>query len=250
MENKKDRVDRFAVVLPSYNEVKNVSILVRRIRKALLSSTIIIVDDSPIEENAKLKKATEKYENVKLISRLKKKGRGSAVLEGFREGLRDKSIKYFFEMDSDLAQDPRQFKRFIKKMFEKNADLIIGSRYISGGKIVDVSIPRVILSKIINKFLNIWLGLRLTDFTDGFRLYKRHAVELISNETIESTGFITLSETIYKLSKKGIKIEEVPVTIYDRKHGISTRNLKELLVSFLFIVKMRVNDLKDNFKIT
>ena len=249
MENKKGTINEFAVVLPSYNEVKNVSVLIKRIRKALLLSKIIIVDDSPVEENAKLKRAIKNYKNVKLISRLEKKGRGSAVLEGFKQGLRDKSIKYFFEMDSDLAQDPKEFKRFIKKMFEENADLVVGSRYIPGGKIVGVSISRIILSKIINKFLYVWLGAKLTDFTDGFRLYKRNAVQLVLNETIESTGFITLSETVYKLNKKGIRIEEVPVTIYSRKQGISTMNLKELFVSLLFVFKMRVNDLKDNFKI-
>lgn len=112
-----------------------------------------------------------------LISRLKKGGRGSAVLEGFRDALKDKSIGYVFEMDSDLAHDPKEMERFIKKKDEGVYDFIIGSRYLPGGKIINIAPSRTIMSRLINKFLYYWLGIHLSDHTSGFRLYKRNSIE-------------------------------------------------------------------------
>src|ERR1700687_4357651 len=92
-----------AVVIPSYNEVKNVSILVKNLRKVLPFSKIIIVDDSALLENERLKKIVKNYKNIVLISRLKKEGRGSAVILGFKKALESQAMKFVFEMDSDLA---------------------------------------------------------------------------------------------------------------------------------------------------
>ncbi len=229
----------FVVVFPSFIEVENVSILVKRIRAALPKSKIIIVDDSPRKENEVIKRSVKQFTNIQFISRLKKLGRGSAIIEGLKLGLKDKTNKYFFEMDSDLAQNPKEFIRFIKKMNEENVDLVVGSRYIRGGRTIGVTKSRIILSRIINKFLYLLLGVKLTDYTDGFRLYNRRSVELIAKEDIKSTGFITLTETVYKLNRKGIKMAEVPVTIYSRRYGISTRDFNELFQSLLFVLKMR-----------
>ncbi|PJA00045.1 MAG: hypothetical protein COX78_01090, partial [Candidatus Levybacteria bacterium CG_4_10_14_0_2_um_filter_35_8] len=104
-----------AIVIPSYNEVKNIGILIKSISRELGETKIIIVDDSSVSENKKLKDIIKGKRNIKLISRLKKEGRGSAVLDGFREVLKDKNKKYIFEMDSDLAHDPKEMKRFIKQ---------------------------------------------------------------------------------------------------------------------------------------
>ena len=231
-----------AIVIPSYNEVKNISILMKGIYKFLPDSKIIIVDDSSFDENQKLKKMVKVKKEVILISRLKKSGRGSAVIEGFREALKDKNIEYIFEMDSDLAHDPEEFARFIKKLSEKNYDLIIGSRYLPGGRIKNIAKNRTILSRVINVFLRYWLGIHVSDFTSGFRLYSRNAVKYLTQTKIEAKGFITLSEVLYKLYQKGFDIGEVPITWNFRKYGKSNVNSSELLTSLYFVLKMRVFD--------
>lgn len=237
------------IIIPSYNESRNISMVIQGIRRELPNSKIIFVDDSSELENKKINKIIKKFKNIDLISRGKKLGRGSAVIEGFRFGLKYKNAQYFFEMDSDLAHEPKQFKRFIKKILEKNVDLVIGSRYMQGGKIINVSIVRKILSRIINRFLYLMLGIKLTDYTDGFRLYKRNAVEFIVKSKIKSTGFITLSEIVYKLNRNGFKIDEVPVSIYKRKHGKSTMGISELTRSLIFILRMKVEEeVLNNFK--
>ena len=236
MKNYKD----IAVVIPSYNEVTNLSILIKKINKYLPNSKIIIVDDSSFEENKKLKKILKGKKNIVLISRLKKEGRGSAVLEGFRKVLKDKNIKYIFEMDSDLAHDPKEFKRFLNKINEYDYDLVIGSRYLPGGKIVNIAPNRTIMSRMINKFLYYWLGMHLSDHTSGFRLYSKKAVRFLTKTKIESKGFITLSETAYKLFLAGFFISEVPITWNFRIYGKSNVNLSELFNSLFFVVKMRI----------
>ncbi len=232
--------NNFAIVIPSYNEVKNISILMKGINKFLPGSEIVIVDDSRVEENEKLKKMIKNKKDIILISRLTKSGRGSAVIEGFRQVLRDKNIKYIFEMDSDLAHDPQEFERFIKKLSEKNYGLIIGSRYLPGGRIKNIAKNRTILSRVINLFLRYWLGIKVSDFTSGFRLYTRGAVEYLTKIEIKAKGFITLSEVLYKLYKKGFEISEVPITWNFRKYGKSNVNTSELLNSLFFVLKMRI----------
>ncbi|PIR79714.1 MAG: hypothetical protein COU25_03820, partial [Candidatus Levybacteria bacterium CG10_big_fil_rev_8_21_14_0_10_35_13] len=229
-----------AVVIPSYNEVQNIPILLNGINKELIGASIVIVDDSSKIENAKLKIFLNKYRNVKLISRLKKSGRGSAVLEGFKEALRDENKKYIFEMDSDLAHDPKEFKRFINEINVFPYDLVIGSRYKSGGRIVNISKNRTILSRLINIFLYFWLGIKISDYTSGFRFYSRKAIEYILNTKIQSKGFITLSEVVYKLSKANFKISEVPITWNYRIYGKSNVNLRELFNSLFFVLQLRL----------
>ncbi len=232
--------NNIAVVIPSYNEVTNVSILIKRIKKELPKALIIIVDDSLPKENEKLKEILKGKADIILISRLKKGGRGSAVLDGFKEALKDKKIEYVFEMDSDLAHDPKEMKRFIKKNDEGAYDFIIGSRYLSGGKIINIAPQRTIMSRVINKFLYYWLGIRLSDHTSGFRLYKRNAIEFLVKTKLKAKGFIALSECAYKLYLAGFKLGEVPITWNFRIYGKSNVNLRELFNSLFFVIKMRI----------
>jgi dolichol-phosphate mannosyltransferase len=237
-----------AIVIPSYNEVKNVDILIKGISKELPDARIIVVDDSLPEENGQLKKILSGKKNIRLISRLKKKGRGSAVLEGFREALRDKKIEYIFEMDSDLAHDPKEMERFINKNKTGKYSLVIGSRYLPGGKIKNIARNRTIMSRLINIFLYYWLGIHISDHTSGFRLYKRDSVEFLVKEKLEAKGFIALSEWAYKIHSAGFKITEVPITWNYRRYGKSNVNNEELVNSLTFVIKMRIEDILYHFK--
>ena len=240
----------FAVIIPSYNEVKNIAILIKGIFKELPRAKIIIVDDSTESENEKLKLIIKGKRNVVLISRLKKKGRGSAVLEGFKEALKDKAMEYVFEMDSDLAHDPKEFKRFLDKKNSGNYDFIIGSRYLPGGKIINIAPNRTIMSRVINKFLYYWLGIHLSDHTSGFRLYRRNSIEFLVKAKLKAKGFIALSESVYKLHLAGFKVGEVPITWNFRIYGKSTVNGKELFNSLSFVLVMKLEYvLSKNWKI-
>lgn len=230
---------KIAIVIPSYNEVKNLSILLRSIFKELPEAKVTIVDDSTEEENDKLKQIIKNYKDIVLISRRKKAGRGSAVIQGFRSSLKDKMVDYVFEMDSDLAHDPKEFKRFIHEINVFPYDLVIGSRYKSGGKIKNIEKNRTIMSRLINYFLYFWLNIKISDYTSGFRLYSRKAVEFIVKQKLKSKGFITLSEVAYLLYKNSYSISEVPITWNYRRYGKSNVNAKELFSSLFFVLKLR-----------
>ena len=230
---------KMGIVIPSYNESKNLSILLKSIMEELPDSKIIIVDDSNKKENRKIIELVSKYKNVELISRQKKSGRGSAIIDGFNKILKNKKIDYVFEMDSDLAHDPKEFIRFINEIKVYPYDLVIGSRYKSGGRIINIPKNRTLMSRVINNFLYIWLGIKISDYTSGFRLYSRRSVEFITKANIKSKGFITLSEIAYKLYKKKYKISEVPITWNYRIYGKSNVNTKELLFSLYFVIKLK-----------
>jgi len=233
----------FAIIMPSYNESKNISILLKSIGNILPESKVVIVDDSSKEENGKIRQIVKSKKNIVLISRLKKSGRGSAVLDGFKKALDNKTIDYFFEMDSDLAHNPKEFTRFIKKVNEYPYDLVIGSRYKPGGKIVHIEFYRTIMSRVINIFLYFWLGIHISDHTSGFRLYNRKSVKYLLSINIESKGFITLSEIAYKLHKAKFLLAEVPITWNYRRFGKSNVNYLELSNSLGFVIVMRFKDI-------
>lgn len=235
------------VVIPSFNETKNIFLLTKKIFLFLPGATIIIVDDSKTQENKRLKKilgsdSKLRNKNIVLISRFKKLGRGSAVIAGFEEMLKIKNIKYFFEMDADLAHDPKDFDKFLKVMELKNADLVIGSRYLKKSKIIKWPLKRLILSKIINNFINIWLGLKISDYTNGFRLYNRRSVEFLTKIKLNEKGFIALSEIAFKLKKNNFKIAEVPINFTDRTYGKSSAGPKEFISALIGIVRIKMSN--------
>lgn len=228
---------KIAIVIPMYKEIESITILVRRILAIFPDAKIIIVDDSPLEENRLLQKYFQKYKNtVSIYSRLKKDGRGSAVITGFKEALKNKTIDFFFEMDADLAHNPEEIINFLNKKNE--ADLIIGSRYLSESKITAWPLKRLVMSKAINLFLRIWLRLSLSDYTNGFRMYNRKSLEFLCVVPLKEKGFISLSEIAYKLKKAGFKTAEVPISFSDRRYGKSNAGIRELLNSLIGVMKI------------
>lgn len=219
-----------AVIIPAYNEQKNLRILLKDIGLYLPHALVVVVDDSP--------SGNEEFPGVILIARGHKMGRGSAVIRGLAEALKHKEIQYCFEMDADLAHLPAEFERFLA--IRDDADMVIGSRYLASSRIVKWPLRRLVQSKLINAALNVWLGLHLTDYTNGFRLYSRKAAEFLLRARLQETGFIALSEMAYKLKRNGFRIAEVPISFQDRKHGASNANLKELLRSLMGAIRIRM----------
>jgi dolichol-phosphate mannosyltransferase len=220
-----------AVIIPAYNEEKNLQILLKDIKAYLPNARIVVIDDSSVPMTMKFSS------DVIYIARGRKMGRGSAVIRGLAEGLKHKDVQYFFEMDADLAHSPAEFGRFLVKREE--ADMVIGSRYMVGSTIVKWPRYRLVQSRIINFFLRYLLGLQISDFTNGFRLYSREVAEFLTYTPVKEKGFIALSEIAYKVQKRGFKIAEVPVTFKDREFGKSNANLRELLLSLLGAFRIR-----------
>lgn len=238
---------KLVIVLPTYNESKNLQKLLVTISSSVPHAAVIIVDDSNDQENKKIQQIAKRFKNVSVLTRQKKLGRGSAVLFGLTKALAKNRYDYFIEMDTDLSHDPKEIAILYKKYLETKAELVIGSRYLAGSKTVNWPMRRIVMSKIINSFLRLLYGIRLRDFTDGFRLYTRKAIKAIVEKGLQETNFVALSESILLLSKRNYRIAEAPITFTDRQKGKSTVGIKELVACLVsaFRVKARFSSVSE-----
>ncbi|OGG10120.1 hypothetical protein A2154_00135 [Candidatus Gottesmanbacteria bacterium RBG_16_43_7] len=238
--NAKQEPEDLSIIIPAYFESENLQILLAKICAEFPKAFICIVDDSDFKERKKLERLAQTLKNNRLnfIFRYVKSGRGSAVIDGLTYMLKTYNTYYYVEMDADLAHDVRDIKKMQLKA--RDADLVIGSRYLPGSRITDWPVRRLIQSRIINAGLNLWLGLNISDYTNGLRLYRRQAVRYLVSIRLREKGFIALSEIAYKLSKQGFTLTEVAVTFTDRKFGQSNANFSELLASLVGAIRIRL----------
>jgi dolichol-phosphate mannosyltransferase len=230
--------NNLAIIIPSYNDAENIPLVVKGIRLVTPRAKIIIVDDSNEEQKNKLRSFASKQKGLKVIERKVKSGRGSAVLDGFREALLDKNILYVFEMDADTSHDAKDLTKFLKK--KESADMIIGSRYISGSKIENWPKKRLFMSKLINYvLLNLLFNIGIHDYTNGYRMYNRKTAEYLLSITLHEKGFLLLSESAYKLKQAGFTMCEVPITFTDRKYGASSVRPQDMFIALYGAFKIR-----------
>lgn len=228
------------IVIPAYNEKENILKLIREIRNKLNCIIVVVDDSSDFTTNKILKKS--KIKNLKYYNRGKKSGRGSAVLFGFKKLLKIKrNINCFIEMDADLSHSPSELKRNILYFYSNSLDLLIGSRYLNGSKIINWPLSRRILSKFSNKLAKTLLGAPVNDYTNGYRFYSKSAVKtIISKCNKTGGGFIILSEIILVLWKMNFKISEIKSTFRNRVRGESSVNFGLIIQSFLGLIKLYV----------
>jgi dolichol-phosphate mannosyltransferase len=180
-------------------------------------------------------------EQVEVIHRQGKGGRGSACIAGFRSALQRSEFGYFIEMDADFSHDPKDIVRFVEELKKQpDRDVVIGARYVPGGKIVGWGIQRHVLSRMSNLFARLMLGVPIHDYTNGYRCYTRRALEAIGFDRIEARGYIVLSEMAYQLHRARMKFAELPIIFVNRQRGASNTTLREIADSFTSVVKLRL----------
>jgi dolichol-phosphate mannosyltransferase len=227
-----------AIIIPSYNDAKNIPLVVKGIRAEAPNAKIIVVDDSNERQKRMLRNFAKKQKGLQVVEREVKSGRGSAVIDGFREALSKKNIQYVLEMDADTSHSAKDLIKFLEN--KKSADLIIGSRYIAGSKIVNWPKRRLFMSKLINSsLLNLLFNLGIHDYTNGYRMYDRKAAEYLLSISMHETGFLLLSESAFQLKRAGFSMAEVPITFTDRKHGVSSVHTKDMIVALYGAFKVR-----------
>tara|TARA_B110000503_G_C7086997_1_gene387759 strand:- start:151 stop:879 length:729 start_codon:yes stop_codon:yes gene_type:complete len=234
------------IIIPTYNEDENILALIKEVRKYVPDSKICIVDDSKIDTiNKILKKGN--IRNIIYFHRKNKKGRGSAVIFGFKKLFNKNNNHIFIEMDADFSHRPSELKRNIK-LFKKNkSDLLISSRYLKNSKILNWSISRKILSKYSNMLAKFILKINITDYTNGFRIYSNNSINLIIKKCGNiGDGFIVLSEILTVIHINNLRINETHSIFLNRVRGESSVNIKLILQSLmgllkLFIIKKKYN---------
>lgn len=226
------------VIIPSYNERDNIVTLIDALFSIDTKLDIVIVDDSSDGTADILRKQQEKKPNLYLIARRGKGGRGSAVLEGFRFAL-SREYDFVVEMDADFSHAPDELPRLLA-VADQNK-IVIGSRYLPQSKILHWPLSRRIFSRCANFYANLILGIGIHDYTNGYRVYGRAALEKLDMNAIKSRGYIVLSEIAYQLFRKGVSFAEVPTVFVNRARGASSFSIKEALDAFLSVLRIRWN---------
>ena len=226
-----------AVVLPTYCEAENIESLVREIEELGLDVLIAVVDDSSPDGTAEIvKRLQEEYDNIFLFNRPKKLGLGTAITTGFRSLLRLKNQPdYIITMDADYSHNPRDMPILISAA-KSGFDLVIGSRYHKGGKIIGLHFGRRLISRLANFIVATTVSLRVHDCTSGFRCYSKHYLKTVVHNLHTQTYEIQI-ETLRQARLHGFNVKEVPITFVGRKRGKSKLTATEVHAFLTYTLK-------------
>ncbi len=225
------------IIIPTYCEAENIKKLIPEIEKVFeknnIKGAILIVDDnSPDGTKDLVISFSKKYGNIYLLSRPRKMGLGSAYRDGFNYILKNFEVEYVAEMDADGSHPPNILPKMIYKLEKENADVIIASRYIKGGKIYGWNLKRKITSIGANILARIFTRIKIKDFTSGYRIYKANVLKKV-NFSKASSSFSFQIEMVFNCMKNGFKIIEIPFTFTNRKIGRSKLKMSEY-IHFIF----------------
>ena len=234
---------RVLVVLPTYNEKDTISEVLDGLLALPHRVEALVVDDgSPDGTGRIVRTKAEADGRVRLVERSQKGGLASAYAVGFRRGI-EEGYDLIVEMDSDLSHRPDELPRLLEAV--RDHDMVIGSRYVPGGKVTNWGAARLALSKLGNVYARSWLGFDVHDATSGFRVYRRTALEEITATPISSDGYGFQIELAYRAWNAGLSIGEAPITFQDREHGQSKIS-RRIVFEALWLVT--VWGLRDRFK--
>lgn len=234
-------MSRTLIVTPTYNEAENVERLLNAVLSQDPSIDMLIVDDNSPDGTAQIVEKLQRDNNrIHLIKRAGKMGLGTAYVAGFKYAI-ERNFDYVMEMDADFSHDPNEIPKFLKLI--QDFDVVLGSRYINGVRILNWPIRRLILSYTASLYTRIITGMPIKDTTGGYKCFKRNVLESIDLEKIHSNGYAFQIEMNYKAWKKGFKITELPITFVDRTHGTSKMSKKIVYEAVLLVWKLKLQSL-------
>jgi dolichol-phosphate mannosyltransferase len=210
---------RVVMVVPTYNEVENIAWIVSRVRKTLPDADVLIVDDGSPDGTGRIADDLAADDpHVQVVHRTAKEGLGAAYLHGFRVAL-DRGYDVIGEMDADGSHQPEQLPRLIDAL--QDADLVLGSRWVPGGSVVNWPWTRQALSRGGNLYTRLLLGIPVRDATGGFRLFRRTTLEKIDLDSVQSVGYCFQADLAWRTVETGLRVREVPIDFVERVRGES-----------------------------
>ena len=227
------------VIIPTYNEIENISNIIYAVLAKKDDFHILIVDDQSPDGTANVvKEIMKKNKSVFIEERKEKSGLGTAYIHGFKWAIKNK-YDYIFEMDADFSHSPDDLPRLLYNCANESADLCVGSRYVPGGKIINWPKSRYWLSFYASLYVRLVLGINIKDTTAGFKCYSRKVLEKIDLDNIWFVGYAFQIEMKYSAIKLGFKVKEIPIRFKDREHGQSKMNIGIFREAFIGVLKLR-----------
>ncbi|MCW2899876.1 MAG: Dolichyl-phosphate beta-D-mannosyltransferase [Streptosporangiaceae bacterium] len=210
---------RVLVIIPTYNERENLPIIVGRVRASAPSVEVLVVDDASPDGTGELADGlAAEDDHVQVLHRAGKQGLGAAYIAGFRWAF-DHGYDVMVEMDADGSHQPEELARLLSAL--SDADLVIGARWVRGGKVVNWPKSREVLSRGANIYARLMLGVGLHDATGGYRAYRAAALEKIGLSGVDSRGYCFQIDLALRAVRLGLRVVEVPITFVERTRGSS-----------------------------
>ena len=221
------------VVTPTYNEAENIERFIEQVLAQGTEIEVLVVDDnSPDGTGDIVEKICARNPQVHQIRRAGKMGLGTAYVEGFRFAIAHK-YDYVFEMDADFSHNPEEIPRLLGRM--DSCDLVIGSRYTNGVRVINWPIRRLLLSYSANLYTRIITGMPVKDATGGFKCFRREVLEAIDLDKVRSNGYAFQIEMDFKAWSKGFRVCEQPIIFADRQSGVSKMS-RSIVYEAVFMV--------------
>src|SRR5579884_2567005 len=212
-------MNKTLVIVPTYNEKDNLPPLTKRLLGLPVPVELLVVDDNSPDGTGKLAdELAAKHPEIHVLHRSQKQGLGRAYCAGFAWAL-EHGYEFIMEMDGDFSHDPDDIPKFIAAA--QNADLVLGSRYKDGIRVINWPLRRLMLSTTAAKYVQVITGMPFTDPTGGFKCFRRRALESINLNAIQSNGYSFQIEMTHKIWRQGMRVEEVPIIFTDRFQGTS-----------------------------
>lgn len=208
------------IIIPTYNEIDNIERMIKTLFELHENVHLLIIEDGSPDGTADVVKTLQKEhpDSLHMIERTGKLGLGSAYVTGFKWAL-ERDYNYVFEMDCDFSHDPKAVPDLLQGAM--NNDLVIGSRYIDGIRIINWPFRRLLLSYLASIYCRFMTNIPVLDTTGGFKCFTRKALLAIDLDHIISSGYIFQLELNYKVWSKGLSVKEVPIIFYERRDGQS-----------------------------
>ncbi|MCR5358657.1 MAG: polyprenol monophosphomannose synthase [Thermoguttaceae bacterium] len=233
------------VAVATYNEMENLPELVRMIRKALPDADILVVDDGSPDGTGLWASERAREDSLApagrarlfLIERGAKKGLGTAVLDAFRFAV-DRGYDHLINLDADFSHPPETLPRLLETAEKENIDVVIGSRYVRGGKIVGWPFRRKVMSRGINLLARLALGLPTKDNSGAMRCYRVDTLRRLDLSRVRSRGYSFFEEILFRLKQVGASFREIPITFTDRVRGKSKINKREACRAIMMLIRI------------
>lgn len=223
-------------VIPTYNELEALPVVIERLRAAQPEVHVLVVDDNSPDGTGELAdRLSREDEKIHVLHRKGKGGLGAAYIAGFTWGM-EREYEVLVEMDADCSHQPEQLGRLLEAI-ERGADLAIGSRYVPGGKTVNWPWHRQFLSRGANFYAQTMLGTDVRDITAGYRAFRRGTLDRLDLETIDSVGYCFQIDLGWRAELAGLTITEVPITFVEREVGDSKMDSGVILESMTKVAR-------------
>jgi dolichol-phosphate mannosyltransferase len=232
------------VIIPTYNEIENIEAIIRAVFSLHKTFDVLIVDDnSPDHTAAKVEALQSEFKDrLFLEKREKKAGLGTAYVHGFQWAL-SRQYQFVFEMDADFSHNPNDLEKLYQACHFGEADVAIGSRYVTGVNVVNWPLSRVLMSYFASVYVKIITGMKIHDATAGFICYKRSVLEEINIARIHFIGYAFQIEMKYRAYCKRFRIVEVPIIFTDRTKGESKMSNAIIKEAVFGVISLRIRKL-------